>query len=297
MKIQTRLARFVWFIAVPAMLAGAALDAFPQGAVKEAASGKDGRPASTYDIEIKDGVLLWTGAKRKDHASEVPATINNVVDLLRELYPDANFVVAPALGDHVLAELKLRSSSVVGALEAIRVASESSLQWRIMTPSSVIDPSTGLPKAPASEIGRTLYVLDAEQVSTPKQPNLKVEAFNVSIYLDNAGPAEERDKRILQIEQMVHDSMKLYTELVARASNSSKAKTLPTPSIQFHRGANLVIVIGDPEGVAVAAKVIGALPGARRSAASDPGNASESLQQIEDRIKQLQRDGVPNSRR
>jgi hypothetical protein len=294
MKIQTCLARFVWFIAVPVMLAGGALDVFPQGTGKEAAASKDTRPASTYDIEIKNNVLLWTGAKRKDNANQVPATINNVVDLLRELYPDANFVVAPALGDHVLAELKLRSSSVVGALEAIRVASESSLRWRVMGTSSVVDPATGLPKTPAGEVGRTLYVLDAEETSTLKQANLEVEAFNISIYLDNAGPGEERDKRMVQIEQMVHETVDQYTAIVRQASNNSKAKAVSAPSIRFHRGANLVIIIGEPESVAVAAKVIGALPGARRSAASD---TSEAVQQLDNRIKQLQRDGNPSVRR
>ena len=95
-----------------------------------------------------------------------------------------------------------------------------------------------------------------------------------------------------QIEKMVRETVDQYSEIVRQALNN-RTKAMSAPSIRFHRGANLVIIIGEPEGVAVAAKVIGALPGARRSAASDP---SEPMQQIENRIKQLQRDGNPNVR-
>jgi hypothetical protein len=295
MKIQTRLARFVCFIAIPAVLAGAALDAFPQGAVKEAVPVKDARPAITYDIEISDGVLTWNGAKRKDNANRVPATIKNVVDLLREQYPDANFVMSPAVGDYSLTELKLRSSSVVGALEALSVASESFLRWRVMAPPSALDPATGLPKSPAAptgENGQILYVLEVERNSAPKQANLQVEAFNISNYL-GGGSDEDQERRMAQIEKMVHETVDQYSEIVRQALNN-RTKAMSAPSIRFHRGANLVIIIGEPEGVAVAAKVIGALPGARRSAASD---TSEPMQQLENRIKQLQRDGNPSVRR
>lgn len=294
MKLQSCLARFVCCVTVPALLAGAALGAFPQAAPKEAVPGKDARPATTYDIDVSDGILIWTGAKRKDNANRVPATIKNVVDLLREMYPDANFVMSPGVGDYSLNELKLRSSSVVATLEAIVVASESSVRWRSDSAHlSPINPGIGLPMSPPPPVAqndKVLYILELAGNPASRQANLQVEAFNISNYLGGVSE-EETEKRMVQIEHMARQTVDEYSDIAQRAS---KTKAMSTPSIRFHRGANLVIIIGEPEGVAVAAKVIGALPGARRSTASDP---SEPMQQIENRIKQLQRDGNPNVRR
>jgi hypothetical protein len=105
--------------------------------------------------------------------------------------------------------------------------------------------------------------------------------------------AEQMEK----IERMALETVRDY-ETVSMSLNNSKAKSLHTPSIKFHAGANLAIIIGEPEAVAVVAKVIGALPGAKRSVASDASGYGDPSQKVDEMIKRLQRDGtLPAPRR
>jgi hypothetical protein len=69
------------------------------------------------------------------------------------------------------------------------------------------------------------------------------------------------------------------------------------PSIRYHRGGNLAVVIGEPEAVSVAAKVIGALPGVRRSASSNMNDNDDASRRSDDSNGRRQRDGaVPEPR-
>jgi hypothetical protein len=292
MRTQPRHRPLIPFLAVASLLACVTAHVFAQ---ETANTGKEGKVAApSYDLEIKDGLLIWNGAKRKDNANQVPPNLQNVVDLLRELHPEANFAVSPEVRDNVVADLKMRTSSVEEKLEAIRIASGSDFMWRnAQVPTvSTVDPATGLP----TKAGNTpaLYVLEA--VPAAPKPGLQLEAFNISGYLDTLhgmAPDEVRARnaeQMDQLERMVLVTVKEYQGM-SQVENS-KAKPLRTPSIRFHPGANLVIIIGDPEAVAVAAKVVGALPGVQRSVAS---NASGYLDDAA--MKSLQRDGPGPTRR
>ena len=282
MRTQPRLRRFIPALAIAALLACVSADAFAQETRKaNPAVGTEGRaeatPSPVYDLEIKDGLLVWTGNPRKDNAKQVPANLANVVELLREFYPGANFAVSPGLVDTLIADMKMRWSTVEEKLEAIRIASGSAFVWRnAQVPS--IDPVTGLPATPTAAIPGVrpipaLYVL--EPPSAEAKPGLQVEAFNIGGYVDSMNEEEMKDKETRErrnaekrdrIQQIVLETVDEY-EIVSRRANP-KAKPLQRPSIRFHPGANLLIVIGEPEVVAVAAKVIGALPGAQRSVAA-----------------------------
>jgi hypothetical protein len=99
------------------------------------------RPASRYALEIVDGTLLHKGHKTE-------ATLANAVDALRDLWPEANIVLAPELAKLKVADLKLRSvGQLQEALEALRVASGYRFEWRQGLPggAAAIDPATGLP--------------------------------------------------------------------------------------------------------------------------------------------------------
>ena len=289
MRTQSRL-RFIRVIAVASLLACAGSDALAQGAVKETpVAGQNAEPSPPYDLEIKDGTLTSPWAERP---RSVPATLENVVDLLRKIYPEENFVLSSGLGSTVIADLKMRNSSVEDKLEAIRIAGGSQFVWHPVHPFA-IDPQTGLPAR------KNLYVLDA--LPATAKPGLQVEAFNISTYLTSfnslsgKGTEEERQKRMAQIEQMVRETVEEYSEISRRAANKSNAKSLQVPSIRFHPGANLAVIIGEPETVAVAAKVIGALPGAQRSTASNARENDDSYRQSlkDELIKRLQRDVTP----
>ena len=271
MKIQSRpyLGHFLRAATAASLLAGFAPGTFAQSSGLKAppAAAPNSSPVSEYELEITDGLLLRDGARKK-------ATLKAVVDLLRELHPEANFVVASGLETTGIADLKLRGSTVDDQLEAIRMASGSQFVWRGGN-SGAIDPNTGLPVSSGGKANPSLYVLD---IAAAARPALQVEAFNISGYIDslftNETPetrAKLIDDQLKQIEVMVHETLDEYRAL-NRDIAGSQSKLLRPPAIRFHRGANLAIIMGDPESVAVAAKVIGALPGAQRSVASDdPG--------------------------
>jgi hypothetical protein len=78
---------------------------------------------------------------------------------------------------------------------------------------------------------------------------------------------------------MVRETVDQYRKISADL-NRPGSTPLHMPSVRFHRGANLVVVIGEPEAVAVAARVIGALPRVQRSVASGlPENYSNPFRQ------------------
>ena len=305
MKAQPRLRRFIPFLAAALLLACVGTNALAQETRKETpAAAKDQRAATAplaYDLEIKDGLLVWTGAKRKDNANQVPANLQNVVDLLRELHPEANFALSPAVAGTDIADLKMRTSSVEEKLEGVRIASGSEFHWR-KGQATPLEPDAGQLVTSGGKAILALYVLDA--LPNTAKPGLQVEAFNVSTYIKafntypspSNGKEGEPQKRMEQIERMVAETVREYE--AARQVANPKAKSLRTPSIKFHPGANLVIVIGEPEAVAVAAKVIGALPGAQRSVASDVPGSGDPSPKGEELLQRLQRDGaLPTPRR
>src|SRR5437660_12866570 len=75
---------------------------------------------TAYDLEIVDGVLTRSGRE---------ATLDNVIDALRERYSKANIVLSPGLKKVQILDLKLRTGSIWEELEAIRVASGGKFEW------------------------------------------------------------------------------------------------------------------------------------------------------------------------
>jgi hypothetical protein len=268
MTTLPRLRLFICPLVVASLLAGALTDAVAQEAAKA------GKAATTpaYNLEIKDGLLIWTGPKRQDNDKVVSANLQNVVDLLRELHPEANFALAPQLRDIPVNDLKMRAAGVEANLEAIRIASGSEFVWRdAQTSPTPIDPTTGLPATPDQKTKSPLYILDA--TPAPLKPGLQVEAFNIGPYLDSLPGHEDKQEREKLAAARLDEIQRIVEEAVAQYRNASaaslNAKKMPPPSIRFHRGANLAVIIGEPEAVALAAKIIGALPGVRRSVASE----------------------------
>ena len=273
MHTQPRLGRFLLAATAASLLAGFTPDTFAQGAGQtDPAAGQNATAAPAYELEITNGHLAGS-AKPKANAPAKPATLGNAIDLLRELHPEANFVLAAGLDRSVIADLKLRAASVEDQLEALRIASGSQFGWRAGNSGAVnpgaIDPTTGVPVSSGGKPNPTLYVLSP---SPTAKPVLQVEAFNISGYVDSlqakATSAKQIQEQLDQIQAMVDRTINQYNDLTWKL-DGARPKSLQPPLLQFHRGANLEIIIGEPDAVAVAAKVIGALPGAQRSVASE----------------------------
>jgi hypothetical protein len=233
------------------------------------------------DLEVVNGSLLWTGPKRKDNATKLDATLNNIVDLLREQHPDANFILAPGLANVGISDFKLRNANAPEALQAICIASGSTIGWRDGSAvTGSIDPTTGLPVAASGPPAKPMYVLfelppsDYDATGSVK-PKLQVEAFSIAGYIEflmHKSDAKDQKKVtnevVEEIQNMIAETVRDYQNL-SRELNHARAASLRRPTIRFHSGANLIVVTGEPEAVALAGKVIEALPGAQKSGGSN----------------------------
>jgi hypothetical protein len=220
------------------------------------------KPAG-YDLAISKEVFVWAGGK-------LEPTLGNVVDALREVYPSANLVMAPGLPTLRISDLKLRAGNLWEYLEAIRVASGAKFDW--MGPGSPgpnlppglsapgVDPTTGQPiPAVPTESNTGLFIL-REPMPT-EETTRTVEAFNIGSYLqwlrDKQDPKEAQDRR----EQEVAKSLDELEQIVRVTLESLKqGSVVEMPSFRFHRGANLLIIVGTRNAVEVARKVVTALP-------------------------------------
>jgi hypothetical protein len=209
-----------------------------------------------------------------------PTNLEDVVDVLREQYPDANFVLSPGLGRSIVIEdIKIHHLNAGDALSALKIASGSQFEWRTRDQLFQIDPATGLPVEQARST--ELYFLTAAQSAKPK---VQIEAFNLSGYLASvkSGPtnssSEERiNQEIDRIQKLVLDTLQHYKAYLREELKT--AKPLKDPSLQFHSGANLLVVMGEPDVVMMVSKIIRALPGVQPTASRysyDPyGNVAD----------------------
>ncbi len=150
-----------------------------------------GRSASPYQLEIGEGFFRLNGMTRMDNGRAMEPTLANVVDALRDLWPEANIALAPEVSKLKMADLKLRSAGGLSeALEALRVASGYRFEWRRGLPNTggpMIDPATGLP-GPAVGGESSLYILDLgidPQRNPLERARRMVQVFNMSGYLEH----------------------------------------------------------------------------------------------------------------
>lgn len=227
----------------------------PTPAAQPAAKGSSVLP---YMLDIAEGKLLRSNGGRFD------ATLASVVDALRDIWPSVNIVLAPEVANLKLADLKLRSVGELSeALDALRVASGYSFEWRRGMPSArgMIDPATGLPSQPAGE--SSLYVLDLgiDPRGIPeKRSRRMVEVFNLSGYLDHL-PSDDHqglvDRALQEIQQTVFETLDSVEGGNVSANDRAQFK--------FHPGTRLLVVTGPPDAIEVALKVVRAMTGSRAS--------------------------------
>src|ERR1051325_2143802 len=70
---------------------------------------------SLFDIEIAGGKFTWKGKQRE-------ATLENVVDMLRERHDGANIVISPGAPHISIPNLKLRATTLEQELDALCVS-------------------------------------------------------------------------------------------------------------------------------------------------------------------------------
>jgi hypothetical protein len=103
-----------------------------------------------------------------------------------------------------------------------------------------------------------------------------VEAFNIGPYLEwlhhrPDGTKEQDEQGVDEIQIMISDTLSAFKG----ESNGGEQ-----PAFRYHRGANLLVVVGNIDSVEIARKIVSALPGMRspdgiRTHGLEPLSASE----------------------
>ncbi len=210
------------------------------------------RSGQLWELDIAEG-NLW-----RHDGTTVPATLGRVVGYLRDKYP-ANVVLAPGVGELQVGDVKLASFKWETALEALRVASGDAFVWTRQGAGqapSVVDPTTGLPV----QSDEDLFVLTPNQEGPLSRSKRVVEVFNMSGYVRGQNP-EKVDDNLGRIINAVRETLQDLHEGIPTASAG--------PRFKYHDGSSLLIVIGSPEEVEVARKIVLALPDT--STSKEPG--------------------------
>jgi hypothetical protein len=215
-----------------------------------------------WDLNIANGNL------RHHDGKTVPATLGNIIDYLRDLFP-ANVVLAPGVGQVKVGDLKLASFQWEPALDALKVASGNAFVWKRRsdtTTTGVVDPATGIPVgggASRESTGREeLLMLTLDDSGEVPGPRRVVEVFNLGGYL-HGQDKDKQDKSLNEITRFIEETLSDF-DLGQDRRLSLRFK--------FHSGASLLVVNGSPGDVEVARKVILALPETSSSKAQPTSN-------------------------
>ncbi len=204
-----------------------------------------------YTLDISNGQFHTEG-------KTVPATMGTLADVLRNLYPKANIVLAPGVQDIQIGDLKLRASTLGVALEGLRVASGDAFTWREQGFAPAIDQTTGQPMAIDQTTGLPIKTT-ALYTLTPAAPRQErgLAVFNMRGYFSQAGALgdKQEDKRY----KLLQGANTIVSEAFRQLYGSRPQ--LDQPGFSYYDDASLSIVTGPPEALDVARKVLLALPG------------------------------------
>lgn len=175
------------------------------------------------NLDIRQGLL--------DGRGNDPATIARVVEVIHAQAPDANFVLSPGVADIVVSNLTLRSADLEGALAALEFA-------------------TGR-KVLARQVARdNIYAVTPGQTAKPEK---SVEVFNLMPILRALAPGDPKEVRecLTEISTVIVQTITEFD----RQTGSDRGK----PLLNFNESTRLLVVIGHPEQLEIAHKIIKAL--------------------------------------
>ena len=235
------------------------------------------------EIIVKNGVMpAWVGPNKELHV-QVPATLENLVTRLRCEFLEANFFASPKIASRSVSDFTMRYQNVEEALRAICIATDSEVSWRDENNPLKVDPATGLPAGLLTmadgKLPKPMYVLfETPTVASKEKAETKVqvEAFYLGDYFKSLPTIASDDARrtrdnneLHQIEELIKvtcdRAQRIAEELNPHAKNPAFGA-----STQFHGGTQMLVVIGDADSVAIATKIIKALPGVKKPAGDAP---------------------------
>jgi hypothetical protein len=197
-----------------------------------------------YDLEIERGTLKSPSPGNPNGMA--PATLENVVKLLRDKHPEANIAMAPGVENVQINDLKIHAAELGEELEALRVASGGDF---IFLAKAIFNTNRPFFTIEASE----KYLNERPQFGLQKR---QVEVFNFSSYLTRHRNSQPMDDS--QFSDFKDRMVEMTKEIVVKTAQSLNLDA-GSLQFQFHGGANLLVVTGVPEAINVARKVISAM--------------------------------------
>ena len=236
-----------------------------------------------HEFTVKDGELpAWIGPD-KVIRTQVSATLENLIVRLRDEFSEANFFVSPKIASRSVSDFTMRYQNVEEALRAICIATDSEVSWRDENNPLKVDPATGLPAGLMAmadgKLPKPMYVLfELTPVASKEKAENKVqvEALYLGDYfkslpiISSDDARHERDFNALrQIEDLIKVTSDRAQSISEKLNPHSKNPAFGA-STQFHGGTQMLVVIGDADSVAIATKIIKALPGVKKPAGDAP---------------------------
>jgi hypothetical protein len=218
---------------------------------------------TSVPLHIVRGQLTETGGE---------ATLSNVVKYLQSGAAPLNVVVPADMGQIKIGDLELRDTQPDLALHALSVASGN--QFLVQIHQSHMG------------AGNPLFILE----KNPVPSDTVVQAFSLVGYLGymkfdllgtdvmsaaGQGPnsfenVQKLQQSLAKLEEIIKQTIDAQQNFMSSSVGSSSAGSaslgaasvpLKPPTIKFYKDADLLIVVGSPEAVETARKIIDALPG------------------------------------
>jgi len=215
-------------------------------------------------LKVENGLIFAKrGAAWVDSGS---ATMGNAVKVLRDLYPEATFALDPRVADVPVADLIVRANDPMTDLAALCTACGGRYGFHAEA--------------------HALYVLqhnNSTDLKSPPTEDRGIECFNLTGYLQrekahvrneanhNNGPGATSDAAEVEASKRTAEAVARLQEIIQK-SIVDFDPSLGQPHFQFYADAQMLIVIGSPRAIEVAAKVIHALPGQQTFLGNGLGN-------------------------
>lgn len=170
--------------------------------------------------------------------------VGEIVAYLRNRNSKTNIILGPGVADVTVDELKLHTLDIPTLLEAVRLAAKAPL---------IVNT---LPNSPSKG-----WYLGLQNPASLVRFTPEVAAFNLSGYFalqnkQESSYQQTADDLTAIISKTVEDFLHYESE-----SNTGEPVDTRRPEYFFHKGANLLVIVGTPQMIGIARNILDALPG------------------------------------
>ena len=241
----------------------------PPAAVERVSSQPEG---PQFDLEVSNGRFVLSPGQTNGPI----ATVGNLIKRVQELDPNVNIILSPGVADVALTDFRLHAVTLPRVLTTLpgltgnRVGLTESFAGRGRGGRGSLA-STGSVYMVGFVDANVFYGGGGGGVGFANtRPVRQVEVFNINNYLNTLKPPRP-DPASATERAVTMNGVQSIEELIAQTLgsllNQSPLNAADRPDYFFHEGTGLFVVVGSPQAIDVASKIISALPGSRFSPA------------------------------